>query len=154
MVKHRPAGPSWVWYCPYQFAKSRIRPWGRRSDFLAIVMTESSTFSDSNLHPSPQAFCLRDSDLASLPTKNEALKHTVTCTPVASQCLLQAIFKAPVRAPAIGSILSGAEIFPFPALSQDTPFISLSSLLADFWHSGPMRGPASLVLHLTHPVTV
>ena len=48
---------SWVWYCPYQFAKSRLlRPWARRSDFLAIVTTEYSTFTDSNLHPTLQLY--------------------------------------------------------------------------------------------------
>ena len=60
MVTHRPAWPSWVRYCPYQFAKSRLTPWGRRSNFLAIVMSESSTFSKLTLRPTDNCpcFCL------------------------------------------------------------------------------------------------
>ena len=77
MVTHRPAWPSWVRYGPYQFAKSRRRPLGRRSDFQAIVMTESSMFSDSNLHPNlDTAYCIVYLDTA----HNTVHLHSAHCT--------------------------------------------------------------------------
>ena len=80
----------------------------------------------------PQAFSRKGSDLASLPTEAPAIRRTFTSIPVRS-------------------IIRGAETVPLSDLCQDTAFISLSSLLADFCHSLALcigRPPPSSTSHI------
>ena len=53
MVTHMLALPWGAVSVYLPVCKKSIQTLGQRSDFLAIVMTESSTFSDSNFQPTP-----------------------------------------------------------------------------------------------------